>query len=101
MIKHVTISRIYDGPYLTVHNRKCDLDEGQFGAIAPYWCERCGLIWRAPEYGMTHRQTLESPEEGEEYCQECGCPYTGENEADPAPFKLVKRYRINHRAIAA
>lgn len=83
----------YQGPQTPLMRR--NLSQGDFGAIAPYWCERCGLIWTKPEYGMTHAQTLESPEEGENYCPDCGSPETGRNEAAPGAFKRVRRYRIN------
>ena len=125
MITHATISRLYEGPGLTVHTRKIDLEQGQFGAVAPYWCDECdakaqkrnakhpedhetGFIWCSEsdiesktEYG---HWTYYGPEEDETtlYCPVCGCADSiGENEADPAPFRATKRYRINHRAIAA
>ena len=84
----------YQGP-LTPQMRR-NLSQGDFGAIAPYWCERCGPLWTKPEYGMTHRQTLWEPEEGENYCPDCGSPETGEHDWAPGVFKQTKRCRINY-----
>jgi len=41
---------------------------------------------------MTHRQTLENPEEGEVYCEECGSEECGDNE-EGCQITLKRRYR--------
>ena len=68
------------------------LDDDQFGAEFPYWCERCGPI-RDLTYYMTHRQTWETPEEGDDCCDRCGSCDTGEMDGHEA-FSLVKRYKV-------
>ena len=65
-----------------------------FGKAAPYRCVNCGPIYREPKYHMTHRQTLESPEEGEVYCEECGSEECGDNE-EGCIITVTKRYSIH------
>lgn len=100
----ITIQQIRDaycGPH-TIQDRKNDLEEGQFGAVAGYWCERHDTpVWDKPRAICTHRQTFYEPAEYEDVCPECGyieCVYEHE---DPAPFKLKRRYTTIHRAALA
>ena len=75
---------------------RSSIEDGTFGSVAPYWCDNCGPQWEAPEYHMTYRQTLESPEEGEDYCQGCNCSECcGKNEeGHGTDIKQVRRYTI-------
>jgi len=63
-----------------------------FGKPAPYRCSNCGPTWNEPKYHMTHRQTLESPEEGEVYCEGCGSEECGDND-EGCLITVKRRYR--------
>jgi hypothetical protein len=72
---------------------RTDIPEGNFGYVAPYWCSSCNGPCDEPVYHMTHRQTLEQPEEGEETCPSCGSEECGEH-TDPAGMKILGRRRV-------
>ena len=82
--------------------RKRDLEEGDFGAIAPYICDNCGPMWDEPENVCTHRGCgFESywgpePDEYEDFCAGCGHGYCcGENDNGGQPFKILNRYKLS------
>ncbi len=49
-----------------------DIPVGTFGAIRRWSCEQCGPLDEEPGYKVTHRQTMECPEEGVDECPDCG-----------------------------
>ena len=73
---------------------RTDIPEGTFGYVAPFWCDDCAGPCGEPEYRMTHRQTLEQPEEGVEICPHCGSEDCGENQQDHE-LKAIHRYSIH------
>lgn len=78
-------------------------DEGQFGAIAPWWCDGrvsrkdihypCGPVWVEPEVVVTYRQTVETPEECEAVCPNCG----GYDVTETDPKDVVVKFKAVHR----
>lgn len=72
-----------------------DIEEETFGHISKFMCDYCGPI-SEPEYRMTHRQTMEQPEEGVECCPECGTDNCGENQDPNLSFKVVSRSNYIH-----
>ena len=49
-----------------------DIPVGEFGCIRQWSCEECGPLDDEPGYRVTHRQTMECPEEGVNECPDCG-----------------------------
>ena len=80
---------------------RSDIPEGVFGHVAQWWCDYRKAPCGEPEYRRTHRQTLESPEEGIEICPSCGredgC---GENQNNHG-MRVVNRYRLAKPKVAA
>ena len=70
-----------------------DIPEGYFGHVSAWWCDACKGHCGEPEYHMTHRQTLEDPEEGVEVCPSCGSEDCGENQNDHG-MRIVNRYTM-------
>ncbi len=89
----------YQGPY-TIADRRCDLGQGDFGAIAPYWCtEHNEPVWHEPETVCTQRQTRDEPGFYDYRCPVCGrIECCSENEENPKPYQAVKRYILHRHA---
>ena len=87
---------------LTEDARRTCLEEGDFGAISPYTCDKCGPVWEEPENVCTYRgcgfENYWGPEpaEYEDYCSSCGrSECCGENENGGQPFKILSRYKVS------
>jgi len=89
------------GGFFSQNIRQQDLSEGQWGAIAPYWCEGwtgrnmvtydCGKVWERPETVQTERETRETPAEYEWVCPNCGMHDIFEYENPPLGFTVTNR----------
>ena len=73
------------------------LIRGEFGAVAPYVCHKCGPVWEVNSPEMTHRQTLECPAEYDELrCPDCGsADNLWENKAKYPLFRVSNRRTIS------
>ena len=82
-------------PKLWERRIRCyEMEQGQFGAIAPWDCWGCGKTWTEPRYYMTYRQTEWQPAEGITKCGECGEMDPEENHGGNHPFVVTKRQRM-------
>ena len=113
-----TILKHYQGPILIEEIRRNDLYEGDFGAIAPFFCEYCferdqryakkrpgnqpiGTVWDEPEAKLTHKgcgfENFYGPEpdEYENICPVCGSLGTiYDNDTPDLSFKVTNRRKL-------
>ena len=106
--------RRYNLSYRLFESNRLDIKEGNFGAIAPFFCEECtstgmtGYTWEDPKIVLTHRgcghESIYGPEEDEytTYCPKCGSPDSiYDNTGESEPFRAVKRYFLKGKTNAS
>ncbi len=68
------------------------LIEGEFGAIAPWACARCGPIWDEPHDYCSFRGTYSQPPEYTVRCPRCCGEEVGTNDAPRLSYLVKRRY---------
>ena len=73
------------------------LEEGDFGAVAPYVCDVCGPQWVGYTSHMHSRGDWEGPGEYTYTCDLCGHSEVGEHTDPILSFTAMRRFTITLR----